>query len=63
MTTFWERAAHWIDHVFSFCFDYLSILVIFRFGFEVAIRVRIAPVSGHCFLVPFSNSVSEITSA
>ena len=34
MATFWEIAAHSVDHVFSLYCDYIVILVISRFGFE-----------------------------
>ena len=34
MATFWEIAAHSVDHMFSLYFDYLYLLVISRFGFE-----------------------------
>ena len=53
MATFWERAAHSIDHMFSLNFDYFLILVMSRFGFEGRIWDLIAPVPGagcskHC---------------
>ena len=41
----WEIAAHSVDHIFSFI-----ILVIFRFGFEGWIWVRIASVPDLCIL-------------
>ena len=46
MATFWEIAAHSVDHMFFLYFDYLyfSILVISRFGFEGCIWVLIASV-------------------
>ena len=50
LATFWERAAHSVDHMFSLYFDYV-ILVISRFGFEGGIWFLIAPVLGHCILV------------
>ena len=32
MTTFWEKAAHSVDHIFSMYFEYFVILLISRFG-------------------------------
>ena len=52
MATFWERAAHSVDHMFSLYFDFV-ILVISCFGFEGGIWVLVAPVLGHCILVYF----------
>ena len=49
VATFWERAAHSVDHMFSLYFDYFS-----HFGFEVGIWVLIAPVPGLCILVTFT---------
>ena len=46
MTTFWERAAHSVNHMFLFV-----ILVVFHFSFEGVTVVLIVPVHGHC--LPF----------
>ena len=46
MATFWERAAHSVDHMLVFV-----ILGISRFGFEGGIWVLIVPVSGYCLRV------------
>ena len=52
MATFWERAVHSVDHVFSLC-NLLVILVSFCFGFEGGIWALIAPVLGHCLLFTY----------
>ena len=46
MTTFWEIAAHSVDHLFTFefCLIVHVLLVISRFGFEGCIWVLIASV-------------------
>ena len=60
MTTFWERDAHWVDHMFFLYFDYV-IFVISRFGFEDGIRVLIAPVPGVAFKIRFKpNDCSSL---
>ena len=58
MATFWERAAHLVDHnlcslcILTICnFSYC----ISCFGFKGRIWVLIAPVPGHCILVTYSN--------
>ena len=50
MTTFWESAAHSVDHMSSLYLE-SAILVISRFGFEGRMFVLISPVPGHCILV------------
>ena len=51
MATFWEIAAHSVDHMLSL---YLSvILVISRFGFKGWIWVLIASVPDNCILFTF----------
>ena len=52
MVTFCERAACWVDPMFSL-YNLLVILVISRFGFEGGIWVLIATVSIHCLIVAF----------
>ena len=47
--TFWERAAHSVDYMFSFL-----ILVSTRFGFEGEIWVLFAPAPGQSILVSFN---------
>ena len=53
MTTFLERAAHSVDHIFSFNFDFFIIQGMSRFDFEGGVWVLIAPVPGHCILATF----------
>ena len=48
MVTFWERAAHSVNHMFFLYFDFFGILVISHFGFEGGTLVLIASVPGHC---------------
>ena len=48
MATFWERAAHSVNRVFSLYFAYCFCLVISHFGFEGGTLVLIASVPGHC---------------
>ena len=52
MATFWERAAHSVDHIFSLYFNFLIfvVVVISHFGFEGWIWVMIASVPGFCTL-------------
>ena len=50
VTTFWEIAAHSVDHNVLFVFWLFVILVIFGFGFEDWIWVLIASVPYHCIL-------------
>ena len=54
MATFWERAAHSVDHMFSLYFDFLN-FVISRLGFEGGVWVLIAPVPVHCLLFTSIN--------
>ena len=47
MATFWKRAAHSVNHMFSFlCL--VAALVVSHFGFEVRTLVLIASVPGDC---------------
>ena len=55
MATFWEIAAHSVDHMFSFVFLLFVILVISRFGFEIWIWVLSASVPDLCILFTFMN--------
>ena len=52
MATFWEKAAHSADHMFSL---YLTVCNVsyFPFWFEGGIWVLISSVPDHCILVPF----------
>ena len=50
MVTFWERADHSVDHMFSFSFLLFVILVIPRFDFEGWIWVLVALVPVLCIL-------------
>ena len=52
MTSFWERSAHIVYHMFSFYFGIVS-LVISHFSFEGGPLVLIASVPGHCLLFNF----------
>ena len=47
MATFWERAAHSVNRMFSLLCLYVA-LVVFHFSFEGGTLVLIASVSGHC---------------
>ena len=51
MATFWERAAHSVEHMFSL--NLTIIFVISRIGIEGGICVLIAPVPDHCLLVSY----------
>ena len=53
VATFWEIAAHYVNHMFSFVFRLFVILVIFRFGFEGWIWVLIALDPDFCILLTF----------
>ena len=53
MVTFWGKAAHSVDHMFSLYFDNFPVFVL------RAELCLIAPVSGNCILVTFINA-SEI---
>ena len=53
MATFWEIAAHLVDHMFSFVFRLFVILVISHFGFEGWVWVLIASVPDRCILFTF----------
>ena len=55
MTTFWDRAAWSVAHMFSFSFVCLYVLFISHFGFKRRIWFLIAPVHVHCFSITFSN--------
>ena len=57
MVTFWERAVHSVDHMFSLYFAYFVILVISRFGFEDGVWFRNASFAGHCILVTFTMKI------
>ena len=57
MATFWEIAAHSVDHMFSKDVD--VILVIDRFGFEGWIWVLIASFTDLCILFTSNKSVSK----
>ena len=50
VATFWERAAHSVDHMFSLYFDYL------RVGFWL-----ISPVPSHCIFVTFNSIVLHVS--
>ena len=47
MATFWERAAHSVNHMFSLLCLFVA-LVVSHFGFEGRNLVLIASVPGHC---------------
>ena len=54
MVTFWEIAAHSVNHMFSFVFCLFVILVVSHFGFGGWIWVlQIASVPGLCVLLTF----------
>ena len=56
MATFWERAAHSADHMFSLYFDYLYFCY-FPFGLKLRVDLvwdLIPPVTGHCIFVTFN---------
>ena len=54
MATFWERAAHSVDHVFSLYSLFVD-SVVSHFGFEGRILVLIELVPGHCLAcLPFA---------
>ena len=55
MATFWERAAHSVNRVFSF---YYVISVISRLSFESSALVLIEPVPGH--FLPFAFLITAI---
>ena len=56
MATFWERAAHSVDHMFSLYSSWLIVmLVICHFGFEGGTLVLIASVPGHCLSFTFCH--------
>ena len=48
MTSFWERAAHSVNRMFSLNYVLFVILVASNFGFEGRTLVPIASVPGHC---------------
>ena len=50
MSTFWEIAAHSVDHMLSLYFDY----VISRFGFEGWFWVLVASVPDLCIIFTFN---------
>ena len=52
MATFWERAAHSVNRVFSLLCLF-KVLVVFRFGFEGRTLVLISSVPGHGFPLIF----------
>ena len=62
MVTFWERAAHSVEHKFSLYFDYLFFVILFIscFGFEGWIWVLIASVPGLCIVFPFFNDGFDV---
>ena len=60
MATFWKIAAHSVDHVFSFVFGLIVILVISHFGFEGCIWVLIASIPDLCMLHTSSSSSKTI---
>ena len=47
MATFWERAAHSVNHIFSL-FCVFVVLVVSHLGFEGGDLVLIVPAHGHC---------------
>ena len=51
MATFWERAAHSVNHMLSLLFQIVA-LNVSHLGFPGGILALIAPVPGHCF--PFT---------
>ena len=50
MTTFWERAAHLVNDMFSLFFGSFP-----HSGFKGGTLVLIAPVPGHCFPFTFAS--------
>ena len=52
MATFWEKAAHSVNRMFSLLCLYVA-LVVFHFSFEGGTLVLIALVPGHCLLLIF----------
>ena len=62
MATFWDRAAHTVDVLIVFFIIFNLSHSRFGFeGFEGAIWVVLAPVSGHCILVTFILKINEIS--
>ena len=59
MATFWEKAAHSVDHVFSLCLTICNISIS-RFSFEDLIWVLIASVPDLCKRSTISNKMNDI---
>ena len=57
LATFWEIAAHSVDHMFSFVFLLFVISVISHFDFEGWIWILIASVPDLCILCTFKPLV------
>ena len=61
MATFWETAAHSVDHMFSLYIDYLKFELFLVFVLRAGlIWILIAPVPAHSILVT-STTVSRFT--
>ena len=54
MATFWERAAHSVNHMFSLLCPFVA-LVVSHSGFKGWNLILIVPVPGHCF--PFTFEI------
>ena len=54
MVTFWERAVHSVNRMFSLLCLFVA-LVVSHFGFEGWTLVLITSVPGHCFIFHFLN--------
>ena len=52
MATFWKRAVHSVNHVFSLLCLCVA-LIVSHFGFEGKTLVLIASVPGHCYFLLF----------
>ena len=50
MATFWERAAHSVNPVFSLLCQFVA-LIVSHFGFKGRTLTLIASVPGHCLLL------------
>ena len=54
MTTFWERAAHSFNHVFTLLCPFI-VLAVSHLGFKGGNLVLIVPVPGHWFPFTFCS--------
>ena len=61
MDTFWERAAHSVNRMFSLDSCHFVTLVVSHFGSEGWTLVLFATVPGHCF--PFLHGAAQKTGA